>query len=850
MSSSSTSPLPELLAPAGSFEALRAAVENGADAVYLGGRQFHARGRAVNFDGDELARAIEYAHVKNVSVYVTVNTLLANGEFRELAPYLSELASLGADAVIVQDLGVMKFVREHYPELPVHVSTQACIQSSHALSLLESLGVERVILPRELTLAEIRLLRERTRLPLETFVHGALCYSYSGQCLSSSLIGGRSGNRGQCASTCRLPYDLLKHPGALALGAFQKEDPHDMSAWDWQTVPTEGMHLESSRDLCTIELVPKLIEAGVSSFKIEGRMKRPEYVATAVRAYRTALDRYAKGNFHITPQERRELEQAFNRQFTTAYLVDSPGNAFVSPDRSENRGVRVGTVTGFRQDRMLVRLEETLSVGDGIEVWTQQGGGFGQRVERIELRGHPVPRGQAGETVSVPKQGFVNAGDPVYRTLSRELQEKSRASYEGAGRRVSVEVRCAPSPDASSLHVEIRDGDASGAATVPLAPARSTPLSERAVKDQLGKLGDTPLKARNFDVTVPPGAFAPLGELNRARREAVQAFLSAKAAARKRAPAQALDPSSFLSLPERPRVAPTVSVVVSNLRALDAALAGGADDVYFPPLEWGGDKDDWNLDWVARALESTRKAGARLWLHLPYITREADMAYAERTLPALAARGPAGVVAGNLGALALASRLGLPARADYFVNAFNSYTIRVLSEFGAEGVTLSPELTLGQMAEVARTAALPVEAVVHGQLHLMISEHCIIGAAEGCYGPQGKHVPCRRETYAIRDQAGYVFPLLTDGKCRMHMMNSRELAMVDRVPELLAAGIERLRIDAQMLHPGNVEAVVRAYKDALAGCANGTFDGPSLLARVEKARTLPLTTAHFYRPVL
>lgn len=843
------SELPELLAPAGSFDALRAAVENGADAVYLGGKQFHARGRAVNFGDEELRRATDYAHAKGVNVYVTVNTLLANDEFDELGRYLEEVYAMGADAIIVQDLGVMEFAHRFFPDLPIHASTQACIHTSRAVNLMERFGVQRIILPRELTLPEIKAMRQRTRVPLEVFVHGALCYSYSGQCLSSSLIGGRSGNRGQCASTCRLPYDLLEHPGAVALGAMP--EGRDLSDWPWREMPLAGHYLESSRDLCTVEFVPKLVEAGVRSFKIEGRMKRPEYVAIATRVYRTALDRHAKGTFHITPEERKQLEQVFNRRFTPGYFLDNPGNAFVSDDRSENRGLLAGEVSGFRGQDMIVRLKEPLAVGDGIEVWNNAGG-FGQRVRALFVRDLSVRKAEPGELVRLPKQGWASVGDPVYKTADLRILQEAAASYERAQRRVPVHV--VATLDASGLTVEVRDeAGVSGRGTVPVQPARSQPLTAKAIESQLAKLGGTPLRAKGVEVSAVPGFFAPLAEVNRARRTAAERFLDARAAARRR-PRRERAPEpfgGFLALPSRqPAARLPVAVHAPNPRALEAALAGGADEIYFPPLEWGGDKDAWNLDWCAMAIARCRDAGKECFLHLPYITRDADLAYAEETLPALRDLGPAGVLAGNLGMLALARDLGFRVRGDYFLNVFNSYTVRVLASMGVESLCLSPELTLGQMAGVARHSPLPVEAVAHGQLHLMISEHCIIGAAEGCY-TKGKHVPCRRSTYAIRDQKGYVFPLLTDGKCRMHMMNSRELAMIDRLPEVREAGIARLRIDAQSLHPANLEAVVRAYKEATQALVSATpYDGAALLARVEAARSLPLTTGHFFRPVL
>ncbi|MDP2841265.1 MAG: peptidase U32 family protein, partial [Candidatus Methanoperedens sp.] len=321
---------PELLAPVGSKEALIAAIDNGADAVYFGGKLFSARQYASNFTKEELEWAIDYAHVRGVKAYVTVNTLIKDSELEEACEYLQYLCNAGADAVIVQDLGVLRLLREQLPELPVHVSTQMTIHTVEGVKFLEEMGVKRVVLARELSLDEIKRIKSQTSMEIETFIHGALCFSYSGQCLLSSMIGGRSGNRGHCAQPCRKKYGMNGIEG----------------------------YLLSPKDLNMSEHIPALVEAGIDSFKIEGRMKRHEYVAGVVRIYRKLIERYfeAPEIFFILESEKYMLLQLFNRGFTTGYFFGNPGSELMSRKYPYNLGTELGTVSGYDSRKKLLSL--------------------------------------------------------------------------------------------------------------------------------------------------------------------------------------------------------------------------------------------------------------------------------------------------------------------------------------------------------------------------------------------------------------------------------------------------------------------------------------------------------------
>jgi putative protease len=317
----------ELLAPAGSFEALEAAVNAGADAIYLGGNAFGARAYANNFDNEEMRKAVRFAHLHGVQIFVTVNTLVDDEEFAALADYLLFLDSIKIDGIIVQDMGVINVAKKLVPHLPLHASTQMTITNLEGVRFAAAQGMTRAVLARELSLEDIKKICAASPIEIEVFIHGALCVCYSGQCLMSSLIGGRSGNRGRCAQPCRLPYTLV-----------------DQDNKDLLDGEDAGKYLLSPRDLNTLRILPQLIEAGVTSFKIEGRMKRPEYVAIVVDAYRRAIDSYLAGDYKVPAQDFANIEQIFNRDFTTAYLLDRPGKNMMSDRRPNNRGVLIGRV--------------------------------------------------------------------------------------------------------------------------------------------------------------------------------------------------------------------------------------------------------------------------------------------------------------------------------------------------------------------------------------------------------------------------------------------------------------------------------------------------------------------------
>lgn len=556
----------ELLAPAGSWEALEAAVNAGADAVYMGGKAFGARQYASNFDREELTRAVYFAHMHRVRLYITVNTLVDDAEMPELADYLLFLNNVGVDGIIVQDMGVINLARKLVPQLPLHASTQMTVTSLAGVRLCAENGMERAVLARELSIKDIKTICSNTDTEIEVFIHGALCVCYSGQCLMSSLIGGRSGNRGRCAQPCRLPYKLTDKNG------------NDMLAGT-----DAGQYLLSPKDLNTLEILPQLIDAGVTSYKIEGRMKRPEYVAVVVDAYRRAIDSYLAGNYNVPQQDFENIEQIFNRDFTTAYMVNRPGRTMMSDRRPNNRGVMVGRVVKLfkGENKAAIKLEKKLSLGDGLEFWVKVGGRVGTTVNKMTQNGQEVTSALPGTQVVIDIPNGVRMNDRVFRTFDAELMAYAGKFYgEKAKRRIPVDA-VVTAKLGQPLTVLLTDDEGStgfGETNFITETARKHALDEAAVRKQVNRLGTTEYVLNNLTVDLDDGVMVPMSEINEARRMAAEALDAARleAFAPKRTEKHKVDVQ--LVKPEKniPKKHVVLTVRTDTVGKAQAALSAGA----------------------------------------------------------------------------------------------------------------------------------------------------------------------------------------------------------------------------------------------------------------------------------
>ena len=828
---------PELLAPAGSPEALAAAVAAGADAVYLAGRRFGARHYAANFSNEELRSAVDYAHLRGVRVYVTANVLVRDAELPDVARYLLWLYETGVDAALVQDTGVASLAREVVPDLPLHASTQMTVHNREGVARAAREGFSRVVLARELTLPEIEGIAEDAearRVGIEVFAHGALCYCYSGQCLLSSVIGGRSGNRGMCAQPCRKPYRLV---------VAEKDDygrPKDLRA-----VPAEDRYLLSTRDLCAYPHLDLLARAPLASLKIEGRMRSAEYVATVTSIYRRALDAIAAGEaWSPSREDMHDLALAFNREFTEGYILGAPG--IMARDRPGNRGILLGTVIGYdpRREEATVRLAGDVvpRSGDGLAFCTDDP----EQDSGAVVRGTPAVR-HGTVRLSVPAP--VGEGARVFLTKSADLEERAKRVMEEPHQPLPLDVTATWEDGTPCLEAVLaRHGGeplrVRYRSDLRMEPARSRPLTPDQIAEQLGKTGGTPFAVNKMDLRYPGGLFAPLGELNRVRRsflekveEAVLAAWrpgpDAVSAAREQAEA-AIAGMTGPAKSEREKRLPSVSVYTDTLEGVEASVRGGARTVYLEPSTPG---------LLEEAAAVCREGGADLVWKWPSITRRGFLDAAAPLLPSLYEAGVHGAMVSGPGA-ADAVRRAEPRMNLYGaagLNVWNHRTARELAPLFLR-CTASPELPAADLARLAESAggAPLLEVLVQGNVEAMVTEDRLIPAVSG-ERSDGRFL-------GLEDQRNRVFPLRCDGEGRTCIANAVETSLIDHLPGIVAMGIDAVAIDARGRGPRYAGDMAGIYRAGLDAAGRGDPGMLSALKDEVKRRALGgITGGHFVR---
>jgi putative protease len=798
----------ELLAPAGNFECLEAAVNAGADAVYLGGTNFGARAFAGNFDHEELQRALLFAHRHGVRIYVTVNTLFDDSETKALADELVFLNNAGADGLIVQDLGVIRLARQLIPQMPLHASTQMTITNSPGVRFAAGAGMCRVVPARELSLGAWKAVSSQGT-EIEAFIHGALCVCYSGQCLMSSMIGGRSGNRGCCAQPCRMPY---------ALAGTEKGQMHSRAE----------QYLLSPKDLNTLAILPELFETGITSYKIEGRMKRPEYVAVVTDVYRRAFDSWLNGRFSVPESDYDRLEQIFNRGFTTAYLHGHPGRTMMSVERPDNHGVRVGKVVNAANGRAVIALEKTLNCGDGLEFISGRNS-CGTVVKSIKAGGRKVMSALASSQAEIAVPPKVRQGAAVFRTLDRKLMDDAACFLGSRGkRRIPVDARVTATAG-SPLEVTFTDsaGRCGHAVTkINAEPAHNCPLSEKSLREQLGRLGTTEYVLGRLDLHIDGNLMVPASELNEARRTAIaeldaarlKAFAPARMPVTKEQLIRVLDDDAA-ERKSRVKAARTsvssLSVWTDAADKLRAALEGGADLIIF-----GGDRfasKDVSFSDYAQAVQRVRRAGKKIAFATPRIVSEEQLEWCRRFLTDAENVHPDLICVHNIGVWQMARELELktPLWADMSLNIANTQSLTFWAEHGAAGITPSIELSLAQVRSLALHSPLPIECLVMGRIEMMVSEYCAPGSFIGGLDKGACSFRCGRQLY-LQDRTGAMFPLAGDQFCRMHVLNSTDLCVLDMIPRLMERGI-RLRIDARTYSAEQTRKMTQLCRDAMQG---------------------------------
>jgi putative protease len=805
-------PVPELLAPAGSLDAVRAAVANGADAVYLGGPAFNARDEGAHLSLDDIEAACSIAHARGARVYLTLNVLVKPAELTAALLLLGECIDRGVDAAIVQDLGLVRAIQEAYPGFEIHGSTQMTVHDASGARVMRDLGIGRVVLARENTLDDVRAIRAAVpELGLETFVHGALCISYSGQCFMSGMISERSANRGSCAQSCRKDYVLTD----AATGA---------------TLDTG--YLISAKDLAATDHLAELARAGVGCLKVEGRKKRPEYVATVTKGYREFLARVARGETAPPPPADVEpLVQIFSRGFTGGMYGGRAGRDYVTRTHPDNRGVELGAVVGRDRGDLLIDVRIPVAVGDGLgfEPPDGHGGstmGFAVTGVRTVFARDGITRQAIASPVSVP------AGSRVVRSSHAALLERARASYAGLADRVRarksrLDVRVFGAAGTPLKAVFAADGESvTVRSEVTLAPAAKRALDAAVLREQLGRLGGTPfVLAALDDAGLSPGLFLPLSEVNHLRQQAVDELLVRRDWSRVAAEAERRSRvEAVVGSVDSPAPAPATAAGTAGQLALRAcvydledarvAASAGATEVVIDPFL----RHPAPSFARARALaDELAECGVSVRLRTPTIVRPEERRLVDRWL-ALGLP----VLSGHLGLVAELGRGGADVIADYAVNCFNALTARELFRLGARRVTLSVELTTDELAAVAAPwQGAGFDVVVYGRPEGMTIEHCVLSAAFDREPTTCRDLCVQSHTnVTLTDPSGYAFPVATDSACRNRLLHSRPIEGSEFLPRLWAAGVRGFHLLFNV--PGDpIAELVAGYRRALAALATG-----------------------------
>jgi putative protease len=832
----------ELLAPAGDRECLRAAIENGADAIYFGlDTGFNARARAKNFAVEDVPEIVAMLHRRGVKAYVTVNTLAFPGELAEVERLVRSLAAAGVDAVLVQDIGVARLVKAICPELAIHASTQMTLTSAECIAVAEQLGIERVVLARELSVREIKKIAAGTTMPLEVFVHGALCVAYSGQCLTSESLGGRSANRGQCAQACRLPYEVLQDGEKVELDDVR--------------------YLLSPQDLAAYALVPELIAAGVCSLKIEGRLKTPEYVANITRHYRTAIDAALAGKpVKFSPRDIEEMELSFSRGFSPGWLRGCDHKMLVPGTSSSKRGVLLGTVRRVERDhrggqRVLVELAASVKRGDGVmfDCSEKEDERQGGRVYEVFRDGRsveePVARGIAALAFAREAIDWrrIEPGQQLWKTDDPELTGRLRKSFTGADplRRTPVDLTIEA---AVGSPLRVRAVAVSGESCwveseESLAAAMKHALSADVLREQFGRLGGSPYELRELDAQIEGAPMVPLSVIGKMRREMLRLLDEAAATPPVRKIAEEamlprlretaieencrrriLSPNESLTDADRRKdsppkatdspptgdAPPTIRVLCRSLAQLDAVMACGVGECY---------ADFQDIREYGEAVKRAHTAGAKLFLATPRIQKPDEMGI----FRALAKHGADGMLVRNLAGLEFYASRGVDVVADFSLNATNELSAAWLRARGAMRLTASYDLNRDQLLDlVAAVPAAWLEIVVHQHMPMFHMEHCVFCAVLSP-GTDKTNCgrPCDRHVVHLRDHIGMEHPLTADVGCRNTLFNAVPQSAAEVVPVLIERGLRDFRIELLADKADDIARTIRLYRELLAGRTTG-----------------------------
>lgn len=798
----------ELLAPVGSFEALKAAVQNGANAVYLGGKDFGARASANNFNRDELKEAVKYAHIRGVQVFVTTNTLRKENEIEDFLEYAKFLYDIDVDAIILQDIGMARLIKRELPDFELHASTQMVAHSLEDVKYLESVGFDRVVLAREVTVEEIKYICDNCKADIEVFVHGALCVCYSGQCLMSSMIGNRSGNRGRCAQPCRQRYELI-------------------DVYTGEVVNSNGDYLLSPRDLNAIEEIDKVIDAGVHSLKIEGRMKRPEYVATVIDGYRKTIDEYlATNKLNVSDETINDLYTIFNRKFTKGLLLGDVGKDMMNSQLPNNQGLYVGTVVDYNKKakRLKIKLANTLKKGDGINL----GGGT---IGRIIKNGNIETIGYKGETIELDFVGEARKGQIVFKTSDSELMDRVQATFTQDKEFVKniidakITIKLGQKPILTLKDRHSNEATIEGDKIVE--EAMKVALSKEKVETQLRKLGNTPYELDLLEIELDDNVSLPISLLNQMRRDCIELLDKERVSIKNRKYKNKI--VKYKPVLYNRNKQQEISVKVKNLEQLESALECGVDRIYY---------EDTNT--IDKGMSLAMKYNKKVIYSAPRIIRNKEYNHLAKANNA----GVESVQVGNYGSIDYFKDKKL--NIDYYLNAFNSETINYYKEIGADTLCISQELNINEIKETIKYTDINIESVVYGYTPLMITEYCPMGVIVRDCKKDKRVAKCKESIYALRNSKGDEFRVSQDIFCRSTIYNSNVTCMLDNLYELHEIGINVLRLDFTLEDKETVKEVIEAYQEVLSNDYKLATKATKLYNKLDEKGT---TAGHYYKGV-
>ena len=813
----------ELLSPVGDFECLKAAVQNGADAVYFGAGSFSARAFATNFDDEALKEAITYAKIRGVKTNLTLNTLIKNDEINDAIKLAEKAYNYGIDAIIVQDLGLARYLIKNFPGLAVHASTQMSVHNLEGVLELQKLGFSRVVLSRELSLQEIEHICKNSNVEIEVFTHGALCISYSGQCLFSSMVGGRSGNRGKCAQPCRLPYELLSCSSTASnpKGAPVSTSSVNFASANLNSASSESLtsldkgYLLSPRDLCGLDYLPELVDAGVTCLKIEGRMKTPEYVATVTRIYRKYLDlaQDNKSKYKINPQNKTELLQVFNRGgFSSGHLESTPNKNLIYKDKSNNMGIYLGTISNFNNNKGHISLtvsrdsDVTLRVGDKISVENKKHETSTYTISELMIQDKNVPQATCGDKIKIGRmKGNISVGDKIYKIADKLLTTSALETLSKENRKVNLNCKMIVKrnqpvelyvSDSNSHEVKITSD------IIPV-EAINAPITQERLATQLSKTNNTPFHFENIEIDLEDGLYIQgISAINELRRQALAQYEALLVQSfRRNLELPRLDINSTENASTNKKISVLLNILNQNF---DYTQLHGIDKVYIP-LKYFVLKDFKNV--VAELTENFET-----YIYMPTIMRNNYHKIISNNLSNILEQYKIrGFVLSNIGNIELLKNYKGKYEFiyNYTLNVFNNLAIAELADSSKNTVTLSPELNKSDLQTFARTSC-STELIVYGRAPLMNSNYCLLGKSNKCYSAC-PHLCNSTNKFYLKDRLGFLFRIIPDNVDTVTTIYNSKITSIEH-NEICVNSVRIDILDESISEINNVISIVKTGK--------------------------------------